>query len=137
MPLAAADLQQPLGRIASSFFPDDDASALEGRLDAYLTAAYADPRVVALTEAADQDTAARYFAYARAFEAVADRLNLESATINMEDQGARTRIEAQIKYWERQRDEAWVLFGAAAPELTSTATPTRQGSVAVPIDFRF
>lgn len=135
MPLAAADLLQPTGRVASSFFPDEDAVALALRLDAYLAEAYADPRVTAL-ESEDQDAPARQWAYYRAFEAVGDRLNLEAATVSLDDQGARTRLSDQIKYWERQRDAALASFLSLAPELVISTSPARQGSTSVPISFR-
>lgn len=135
MPLAAADLLQPDGRVASSFFPDDDATALADRLDTYLTAAYADPRVVALTTDAEQDAAARQWAYYRAFEAVADRVFGEAASIELSDQGARQRLISQMEYWKGERDAALNTFDALAPTLVVSTTPARQGSVSVPITF--
>lgn len=115
--LSASDLLRPAGRLFPALFPEESPSSLATLLDQYLTEAYASARIGALDMGADQNEAARWYAYALAFDAIALRLNMDAATVEVEDAGRRQRIKEQIQFWSTERDKAEARWEALAPPI--------------------
>lgn len=133
--LAASDLLEPLGRLIPSLFPADSGGTLAARLNQYLTAAYAEARIAALGSESEsaRNQAARWYAYAMAFDAIALRLNYEGATVEVEDAGKRQRLREQIAFWSTERDKAtdrWELL--APPLVAESAAPTPPSASRLP-----
>lgn len=114
MPLAPADLLEPKGPIAPSFFPGEDTTALTARLQAYLDDGVA--RAAAAGLGADvSDRAVRAWAEYRVWNAIVLRMSTESASVTIQDQGARTRTNDQLKNIVQARDAALAMWNAAVP----------------------
>lgn len=90
------------GRLAVSLFAPETAAEVTARVRAYLAVAYADPRIAALTDAATQDDAAAWAAYAMAYDAKADLVADDDATAVVEGQGSRTTAPDQRQHWRER-----------------------------------
>jgi hypothetical protein len=137
--LIAAALIDPSGRILPALFPDEDAAALDERVQGYLDTAYA---MSVVSEAAEPDTAAEAYAYWRSFDAVAMRMNREAARMGFADQGDRTVLESQFKFWAAERDRAretfqWATRAVAAEgeEPSPRGAPMPSTSTALLFEF--
>ncbi len=101
MPLQAIDCQQPLGELnGRALWPQwfvgdiDGQAAVDATIDAYLTQGYAN--AAAITVLVNKDSAARSWAYHRAYQQAYDRLVLMPSTVNTSDEGGSSYTEAQL-----------------------------------------
>lgn len=118
MAVLAVDLIDPLGRILPELFPAEDSAALADRVSGWIAQGLADARIAALT---DSDAAVTAYVYARAFGAVADRLNAQAARQSFTEQGSREILKEQLAYWVGERDRSegelvGILAAAEEPE---------------------
>lgn len=113
--LIAAALIDPSGRILPALFPGEDAATVEERVQGYLDTAYA---LASVSAAADPDAAAKAYTYWRAFDAVCMRMMREAARLGLAEQGERTVLDSQLKFWQGERDRARADF-----EVLSRAVP--------------
>lgn len=90
MALSAEDVLYPNGDLDPVDFPGRALEDLEEDIEGWLEAAYAMPRVVALSDEAGQDAAAKLWAEYRGFAAVCRRVSREPAQAELKDQGSRT-----------------------------------------------
>lgn len=125
MAVTAADLLDPVGRIRPDFFPGEEPADLTDRIDGWIALAIADAGIAALD---DPDPAVTAYVYARAFGAIADRLNAEAARTTFSEQGTREMLKEQLAYWagERDREEnrlAALVAAGVEPEGAITDAP--------------
>lgn len=104
MPVTGADLLEPQGPIASSFFPEEDGdAAVTARLDSYLTDGYARVQDWTLDNPdaiVDADEASEAWALHRAYNAVYLRMSSNPANASVGDQGSRSYLVDQIRAFQ-------------------------------------
>lgn len=111
MALVATDLITPNGPLSLVLFPNIDAKALETKVGVFLTHAYNDPRVAAVTESDDSDQAlakeermAKALALYAAYSEVYQRMVAEPLTVNVAEKGGHGYSTAQIAAMKDIRD---------------------------------
>lgn len=142
MTIAPADLIDPVGPLETRLFPGEDGLKLTARAQAYLDAAYDDPRLVAVGDDTDeaealQDQMARAYALWRAYGAVFQRMVNEPNAVNVGTE------KGSHAYTDKQRDEMKALRDGYLAELLAlvpvpiTATSIFPGTTSVPTRFRW
>lgn len=115
MAVLPADLKAANGgRLEPSLlFPDEDATALDQRLQKYIDQGVV--RAAGLT-GTELDDAVALWAYHRAFEAVWVRLSSNPANVDLRDQGSASYLREQIQNFKDLSDAALEEFVDAVPE---------------------
>lgn len=101
--LTNADILYPKGKVKPEYFPGSTTVAAD--ITAWLTDAYANAIVAALTTQAARDVAARAYAYYRAFETILLDMSADPSSVEMPDQGSKSWLLSQIEKFEAIRDE--------------------------------
>lgn len=138
MPLAAADVTEPRGRIPRALFPSDDAAGFDARMVAYITEAEARDAVLALDTAAERDAAAERWVYYRAFHSAHSERLATALKRDADGAGSSAFSDAQIRGLAQQADR-WL---AEYQELTADAVAGPVGRARpvtrpLGIEFRF
>lgn len=125
MPLTAANVIEPAGRIAPDLLGDTTITTTW--VGAYLTQGYALADAAAVPPAGtERDDAARQYAYHRAWLAKYDQENDKAASVHVAGAGdvSRSKLAAQIAAWKALADEALDAFVAIVPpEAPASALP--------------
>lgn len=135
MPVTGANLLEPQGPLASSFFPEEDGdAAVTARLDAYLADGY--QRVTDWTTAnpdavVDADDAATAWALHRAYTAIHLRLSANPANASLDDQGSRYYLVSQIRTFGEKASEYLQQFEA----ILESALPSGEGNLVIAPNF--
>lgn len=130
MALTPNDLLEPIGDLAPELFPGKDAAALDTMLSAYLADGYS--RIpTTIVDTVSLDSAARAWAYGRAYRNVLRRLSRTPATVSIANEGSTTILQKQIDTFDKeaQRWEAEytsIIGDAPAPDDTPSAAATNQ-----------
>lgn len=124
MPLTPTALTQPVGPLAPSFFPSDDATAFTARLQAYLDQAYAQVAGRGLSDAT-ADQAAQAWAEYRAYGDVYTALLRAPASAELPEQGQRAYLITQMQEWRTLRDDARARYNALVPVVTASSVVAR------------
>lgn len=122
MPLLPAALIAPAGRIEPAMFPADTAEELTARVQAYLNDAYNRSDAAGLG-ADQQDRAARIWAYHRAFDSTAIRLDAEAARLDLDDAGGRARVKDQRDAMRARAAELLAEYFDTVPSPAAVSTP--------------
>jgi len=125
--LTYADILDPVGKVLPSMFPSDTTAALQDRLTGWLTEAYAKPEVVAITDDAVKNDAARAWVYYRAFDSVANRMMLTASKVSLTDQGSQEFTNQQLAYFVSLRNSAFEDFSGMIVVTTSRTSPSDGG----------
>lgn len=134
MPVAASDLRAPKGDIEDSLFPGESSTAISARLQGYLDEGYTKAGEEAVASA-DQDAAAKAWAYHRAYRAIYVRLTSNPSTISLNDQGSSSFLVTQIENMKQLADGALAVFWELVPEEVVAAREEIQPSSALPTRF--
>lgn len=130
MAVKPSDLLSPIGKIDKAFFPGEDDTTLEERLQAYINEGAL--LVTSLATSAEQDAATTLWAYYRAFEAVYMRLMATPSSVSIADEGSTSFSSQQIamfgttaQQFRTAFDAALVIDSALEPAIPSGAVTNR------------
>lgn len=128
MAVTAATLMAPEGEIESSFFPDEDSTAIEARLTKYIADGMT--RAAALDDPSQADTFVTYWAYHRAYSAVYKLMSAAPASLTFEGQMSGSMLITQIENFKDLAADNRVAAEAMLPVATKVK-PESLGSQAV------
>lgn len=132
MAVVPADLIAPAGDIESSFFPNDDSSALTVRLQGYIDDGAARAGTANVV-AGEVDRAVTAWSYYRAYRAIWLRLSEAPSSVSLTDQGSRARTDQQREAFKLMADQAFATWNEFLPNpgpgpgvrIAAGAVPTR------------
>lgn len=120
MALSPADFVLPKGELSPEMFPGVGDLAEEG--------GYVDTWLAEAQEKTGDEKAQAAWVYYRAFSAVANRLNANPASVDVEHKGSKQRLISQMQYFEQKAAE----YRAEFERLTETAGKTSNFRVRSP-----
>jgi hypothetical protein len=133
MPVTAAALKTPTGKIDPAFFPEDRTSAqLDARLASYIAEGVT---LVADLDASEQDAATTMWAYYRAFEAVHLRMIATPASMSIADEGSVSFSSAQIASFGTMAASYKSSFEAMVAEEETIEPAIPSGGVTTKVGF--
>ncbi len=136
MTIDASALITPNGPITAVLFPgtNGDSKQLEALVTAFLANAYADARVVAVTDDdAKKDRMAKALALYTAYDAVYQRMVAEPLTVTQAEKGSHGYSTAQIEAMKEIRDGYLAAFEDELP--VEESVPSTNFNSAVPNRF--
>lgn len=119
MAVSPTDLTAPAGEVEPAWFPSDDTAALTARLQAYIDDGAARAQADGII---DVDEATTLWAYHRAYRAIWLRLSEAPSSLTMNDQGSRSRTDAQRDSFKAEADRLFTAYQSLIP----ASTPTTQ-----------
>lgn len=105
------------GDVEKSFFPGESDTAVETRLQAWITEGYS--RAAAISDDSDKDEAATHFAYYKAYMSVFRRLSAQPTSFQAADAGGHSYTQEQIRNFKTLADTELALHEALLPALST------------------